>query len=238
MDRPNPGLYRDQDPESLVTPDHAAAYEESARQDQPAYGSARVDEAAQVDQTAVDDTAGEDSYGATAPEAGPAGGYARMPAAAPSPAAGGTPPMPVQDAPVMSAPMAQRRFDPWNYREEASLGDGADVVGYTVEAIDGHIGKIDESSTLVGESYLVVDTGPWIFGKRVLLPAGTVNHVDSLDEKVYVDRTRAQIKDSPEFDPDQFGPEYRDKIGGYYDATYDDPSLNDRSAYGDSRSAG
>jgi len=26
------------------------------------------------------------------------------------------------------------------------------------------------ASTIVGESYLVVDTGPWIFGKKVLLP--------------------------------------------------------------------
>ncbi len=121
----------------------------------------------------------------------------------------------------MATPGTVRRFDPWNYRDEASVGDGADIVGFTVEAIDGHIGKIDKSSTLLDESYLVVDTGPWIFGKRVLLPAGTVNHVDSLDEKVYVDRTKAQIKDSPEFDPEQFDPMYRDKVGGYYHSTYD-----------------
>jgi hypothetical protein len=169
----------------------------------------------------------------TLPEAQPQGGYARMPAAAPGPAAGGTPPMPVPPGTPMSTPAAGRQFDPWNYREDASVGDGADVVGYVVEAIDGHIGKIDESSTLVGDSYLVVDTGPWIFGKRVLLPAGTVNHVDALDGKVYVDRTKAEIKNSPEFDPDTFGPEYRDKISGYYGDTY-----SDHSTWGDSRSVG
>jgi hypothetical protein len=123
----------------------------------------------------------------------------------------------------MTTPDTVRRFDPWNYRETAEVGDGADLVGYRVEAIDGHIGKIDESSTLVGDSYLVVDTGPWIFGKKVMLPAGTVTRVDALDERVYVDRAKEQIKNAPEFDPDMFGsPEYRDKVGGYYGTTYGD----------------
>jgi hypothetical protein len=139
----------------------------------------------------------------------PPGGYAHMPESMPDPAAPSTP------EPV-------RRFDPWNYRETAEVGDGADLVGYRVEAIDGHIGKIDEHSTLVGDSYLVVDTGPWIFGKKVMLPAGTVTRVDALDQKVYVDRAKEQIKNAPEFDADTFGsPEYRDKIGGYYDTTYE-----------------
>jgi hypothetical protein len=97
--------------------------------------------------------------------------------------------------------------------------------GDRVEATDGHIGKVDESSNLVGEQYLVVDTGPWIFGKKVLLPAGTVNHVDPLDQKVYVDRTKAQIKDAPEFHPDTYNSqEYRSKVGDYYRDTYGDPT--------------
>jgi hypothetical protein len=43
----------------------------------------------------------------------------------------------------------------------------------------------------------VVDTGPWIFGKKVLLPAGTIDRVDSESGKLYVDLTKDQIKDSP-----------------------------------------
>jgi hypothetical protein len=125
------------------------------------------------------------------------------------------------DVPPMRTPYTAHRFDPWNYREGAEIGTGADIVGYRVEAVDGHIGKIDEASTIVGDSYLVVDTGPWIFGKKVLLPAGTVNNVDPEGKRVYVDRTKQQIKDSPEFDPDTFRDEtYRDKVGGYYTDTY------------------
>ena len=111
-------------------------------------------------------------------------------------------------------------FDPWRYRDDAGV-TGADLVGYKVEASDGGIGKVDSCSTEVNASYLVVDTGPWIFGHKVMLPAGVINHVDHADRKVYVDRSKDQIKAAPEFDPDQYeNPEYRDKIGGYYGDTY------------------
>jgi hypothetical protein len=114
-------------------------------------------------------------------------------------------------------------FDPWRYRDDAGV-TGADLVGYKVEATDGGIGKIDSASHEVNASYLVVDTGPWIFGKKVMLPAGVVNHVDHDDRKVYVDRSKEQIKDAPEFDETSHGdPAYRDKIGGYYGGTYGSP---------------
>jgi len=114
-------------------------------------------------------------------------------------------------------------FDPWSYRDDAGV-TGLDLVGYKVEATDGHIGKVDVASNEVNASYLVVDTGPWIFGKKVMLPAGVVNHVDHDDRKVYVDRSKDQIKAAPEFDEDNNAdPSYRDKLGGYYGGTYGFP---------------
>ena len=86
----------------------------------------------------------------------------------------------------------------WTYREQ-SWGT-INLAGYGVEALDGGIGKIDEASNEVGPAYIVVDTGPWIFGKKVLLPAGVIERVDHDDEKVYVNRTKDQIKNAPEFD--------------------------------------
>jgi hypothetical protein len=153
----------------------------------------------------------------------PPGGYAHMPPSAPDPVEGSTAPM-TGDVPPMGTPLTSQRFDPWNYRESSGVGDGSDLVGFRVEAVDGHIGKIDEASTLVGDSYLVVDTGPWIFGKKVLLPAGTVTNIDREAHRLYVDRSKEQIKNSPEFDPETFRDQtYRDKVGGYYDTTYRDP---------------
>ncbi|KXK63220.1 hypothetical protein AWW66_04435 [Micromonospora rosaria] len=94
---------------------------------------------------------------------------------------------------------------------------GSDLTGYKVEATDGSIGKIDNASHAVDDSYLVVDTGPWIFGKKVMLPAGTVNHVDHDEQKVYVDREKDQIKAAPEYDESSHGdPAYRERLGGYY----------------------
>ncbi|MEV6365590.1 PRC-barrel domain containing protein [Micromonospora sp. WP24] len=111
-------------------------------------------------------------------------------------------------------------FDPWRYRDDAGVS-GVDLVDYKVEANDGGIGKVDRSSHEVSSSYLVVDTGPWIFGKKVMVPAGTVNHVDHDERKVYVDRSKDQIKAAPEFDETaDTDPAYREKLGGYYSDTY------------------
>ncbi|WP_173069109.1 PRC-barrel domain-containing protein [Phytohabitans houttuyneae] len=104
---------------------------------------------------------------------------------------------------------------------EADERAHANLAGYDVEATDGGIGSIDEASNEVDGAHLVVDTGPWIFGRKVLLPAGTVQHVDHDERKVYVDRTKEQIKDSPEYDKDTFdSPEYRERVGTYYTDSY------------------
>jgi hypothetical protein len=109
--------------------------------------------------------------------------------------------------------------DVWSYREGV-LAAGVsprDVVGYGVEATDGSIGKVDDATYDVGSSYLVVDTGPWIFGKKVMLPAGVIQSVDGEDEKIFVDRTKEQIKNAPEFDDSLLSDEgYRSRLGSYY----------------------
>ena len=105
--------------------------------------------------------------------------------------------------------------DIWTYREQGWTT--SNFVGYGVEALDGSIGKIDESTSDTGSSYLVVDTGPWIFGKKVMLPAGVISTVDHDDEKVFVNRTKDQIKNAPEFDEDRYRDDaYRGELGSYY----------------------
>jgi hypothetical protein len=104
--------------------------------------------------------------------------------------------------------------DLWTYPETVGR---LDVTGFDVEAADGSIGKVDEATQDVGENYLVVDTGIWILGKKVLLPAGLVERVDRDEEKVYVDRTKDEIEKAPEFDKDTYREaDYRSAIGGYY----------------------
>ena len=87
--------------------------------------------------------------------------------------------------------------DIWTYRSDADLGvdvsRGVDLTGFAVEALDGGIGKIDEATYDIGSSYVVVDTGPWIFGKKVMLPAGVLDRIDVEKQRVHVHRTKDEI---------------------------------------------
>jgi hypothetical protein len=109
--------------------------------------------------------------------------------------------------------------DVWTYRDTAlgAATSGMDVIGYNVEALDGSIGKVDEATYDAGAAFIVVDTGPWIFGKKVMLPAGVIREADRDEEKVFVNRTKDQIKNAPEFDDTLTGDEsYRTQLGSYY----------------------
>jgi len=120
-------------------------------------------------------------------------------------------------------------FVPWVWRdpswadqpERQDLADRPDtgLIGYDVEATDGGIGKIDEDNAKVPHDCLMVDTGPWIFGHKVVLPVGTVRHVDHAERKVHVDRTREQIKNAPEYEPDDHEG-YRRRADDYYSQSY------------------
>src|SRR5215216_7857383 len=112
----------------------------------------------------------------------------------------------------------QTAVDPWTYGDVDTIGvdmtRGVDLTGFSVEALDGGIGKIDEATYETSQSYIVVDTGPWIFGKKVLLPASIVQRVDPDSEAVFVDRTKDEIKNAPEFDESTYRDEaYRTRIG-------------------------
>ena len=115
-------------------------------------------------------------------------------------------------------------LDIWTYRDRDTLGSNivdthADITGFGVEAVDGSIGKVDEATYELGRSYIVVDTGPWIFGKKVMIPAGVVRGIDETEEKIFVNRTKEQIKNAPEYDDTMHSDSgYRDQLGGYYGA--------------------
>ncbi|MFD6967948.1 PRC-barrel domain-containing protein [Streptomyces sp. NPDC059979] len=106
----------------------------------------------------------------------------------------------------------------WSYNPASNYTPGTRLIGFKVEASDGHIGKVDEHTEDVGASYIVVDTGPWIFGKHVLIPAGTIVRVDMNDEKIHLNLTKDEIKDSPEYDKDEQrgDSDYRGRLGQYY----------------------
>jgi hypothetical protein len=108
----------------------------------------------------------------------------------------------------------------WSYRDTTISQQN--LSGLSVEALDGSIGKVDDATNDLNGSFIVVDTGPWIFGKKVLLPAGVVSRVDLDTETVFVNRTKDQIKNAPEYDADKhrmdadYRDRYRNDLGTYY----------------------
>lgn len=88
--------------------------------------------------------------------------------------------------------------------------------GFEVRASDGSIGTVDKATYDVGASYIVVDTGPWIFAKRVLLPAGVIQRVERDAGVVHVGRSKEEIRSAPEFEGGSMTTAYRDQLGRHY----------------------
>ena len=105
--------------------------------------------------------------------------------------------------------------DMWTYRDATWAAD-YDLVGYDVEATDGSIGRIDQATNEAASSYLVVDTGFWIFGKKRLIPAGVISTVDHESKTVRVSMTKEQIKSAPDYDRDTWDDESRNRFSDYY----------------------
>jgi hypothetical protein len=86
------------------------------------------------------------------------------------------------------------------------LWNASAINGYAIAASDGHIGTVsdflfDDTSWLV--RWLVVDTGNWLSGRKVLLPPSVLGQLDAKDQRFSVTLTKQQIKDSPEIDTDR-----------------------------------
>jgi hypothetical protein len=107
------------------------------------------------------------------------------------------------------------RMELWEFRSSIPTRE---LTGFDVEARDGGIGKIDDSTQEVGSAAVVVDTGPWIFGRKVVIPAGAIERVDTNEKNVYVSMTKDQIKQSPEYNADMGWPNehHRGELDDYY----------------------
>ncbi|MEY9875138.1 hypothetical protein ABH931_004639 [Streptacidiphilus sp. MAP12-33] len=106
----------------------------------------------------------------------------------------------------------------WSYPTDSGLLAGEDVSGYRVEAADGHVGQVEVVLDRGDQRSLIVDTGTWILGRRVVVPAGAVSRIDGASKCVHVARTREEIKNAPAFarNDDDFWA----RLGSYYGAFY------------------
>jgi uncharacterized protein YrrD len=82
------------------------------------------------------------------------------------------------------------------------LRNMGEVIGYTIQARDGAIGHVEDF--IVGDEdwkilYMIVDTGNWFSGKKVLVSPQWIEQVRWPEADVIVDLSRETVKDSPEF---------------------------------------
>ncbi|PZV08233.1 MAG: photosystem reaction center subunit H [Leptolyngbya sp.] len=107
-----------------------------------------------------------------------------------------------------------------NYKETLADGQMGNIDSYSVYAQDDD--KVGTAKDLlVDESgrfrYLVVDTGPWIFGKNVLVPVGVVRF-DYNKTRIYVSGlSKTQVEHLPEYKDDTVIDErYEEQVRGQY----------------------
>jgi len=91
-------------------------------------------------------------------------------------------------------------------RRTAMLRSLRDLEGYKIIAKDGHIGKVhdfffDDEYWIV--RYVVVDTGHWLPGRKVLLSPGVLLTPDWRERSFTVALTCEQVKNSPDIDTEK-----------------------------------
>ncbi len=101
------------------------------------------------------------------------------------------------------------------------LRSAREVTGYHIRGTDDSVGSvadflIDEEGWVI--RYLVVDTGHWLSGRKVLIAPPWVSEVSWATQEVQVTMTRAQIEASPEYNPDiGLDRAYEEQLHGHYD---------------------
>lgn len=92
--------------------------------------------------------------------------------------------------------------------------------GYSIEAKDGALGTVsdflfDDSTWKV--RWLVVDTGGWLTGRKVLVHPSAINYADYGSRKLTVALTKTQVKDSPDIAQDRpVSQQMQNDLYGYY----------------------
>jgi hypothetical protein len=129
----------------------------------------------------------------------------------------GAPPYPIP-MPVRQPEAVEETED--GDRDENHLRSVKEVTGYHIQAVDGHIGHVEDY--IVDEEtwtirYMVVDTRNWLPGRKVLVTPYWIKSVDWAGNTVEVDLTTEAVKESPHYNPSEpVNREYEIQLYDYY----------------------
>lgn len=149
---------------------------------------------------------------------------------------GAAAPMPPVTRPATGAPVTaqgdtaddampiEEDMDVADRTSDPDLRSAQEVIGYHIQATDGEIGHVEDF--FVSEEdwsirYVMVDTRNWLPGRKVLIVPDWIKEIDWGTAKVFIDHTRQQVKDSPEFDPSRpLDRNYETSFYDYYGYPY------------------
>ena len=104
--------------------------------------------------------------------------------------------------------------------EESHLRGFDNLKGYTINETDGHVGDVADLIVDIRSwkiDFLVVDTGTWLPGKKVLLAPTLIKGMDWLTSTVTVAASKEKIRHCPPYDPDKLvTDEYQQQLNAYY----------------------
>lgn len=111
--------------------------------------------------------------------------------------------------------------------QEAAHEDGdpnlrsiQDVQDYAIQASDDSIGEVEDF--IINDEnwridYMVVDTGNWFPGKKVLIAPSWIKEINWNESEVLVNATQDQVKESPEYKPGEaISDDYDASLQEYY----------------------
>lgn len=95
-----------------------------------------------------------------------------------------------------------------------------EVTGYDIHATDGDIGEVEDfiiDDITWKIHFLVVKTGNWFSGKKVLISPQWIKNVKWQEQEVTVNHTKDEVKNSPEYDSSQpIDDSYEHCLNDYY----------------------
>jgi hypothetical protein len=99
-----------------------------------------------------------------------------------------------------------------------------DVLNYKILATDGEIGSV--SDMIVDDRelklrYLIIDTGTWLPGKKVVLSTAWISGVAPEKQIVVMNIEKKRIKEAPEYKPEgDLDRDYERRLHDYYRFPY------------------
>jgi sporulation protein YlmC with PRC-barrel domain len=108
----------------------------------------------------------------------------------------------IASSPLLRNPIG-RRFSDSLQRDNPQLRSTRHLTGYNIHATDGEIGHVENIIIDIEKwviDYMVIDAGNWLPGKKILISPQWVKNVNWADANVYLDRSRKEVQQIPEFD--------------------------------------